>query len=200
MSSIKNKLVNLDSKKKRIFILVLVVLVILLVGTSVFNYFGASGVDARRFAKEHGGVSNSNIFRYVSLDEALDIMNKESGIIYFGYSDCEWCKAYVKTLNKTAKSSGFRKIYYCDIKNDMEKKTDNYKKLIKELHNLLPIDNYGNEYMAVPYVLFVKDGKITNYDDETSSVHGDITPSKYWTEFEVKELKTRLKDFMKEIK
>lgn len=191
---------NKEEKKKIITIVSIVVIVTLVIGGLLLNYFSDASKDARRFAKEHGGVTNNNVFRYTTLEEALKILEKETGIVYFGETNNDWSKQYAKYLNEAAKESRVKKIYYCNIANDIKNNTKNYQKLLEILHNLLHVDDYGKEYLKIPYVAFVKDGSITNYDDETSLVYGEITPDKYWTDFEIKELKTKLKDLIKEIK
>jgi len=191
MSKKKRELNNTNKKEKKkiITIVSIVVIIILVIGGLLLNYFSDASKDARRFAKEHGGVTNNNVFRYVTLEEALKILEKETGIVYFGESNNDWSKQYAKYLNEAAKESRVKKVYYCNIASNIKNNTKNYQKLLEKLHNLLHVDDYGKEYLKIPYVAFVKNGSITNYDDETSLVYGEITPDKYWTDFEIKELK-----------
>ena len=191
---------NKNEKKKIIAIISVMIIVILSIGGLLLNYFSDASKDARRFAKEHGGVTNNNVFRYVTLEEALKILEKETGIVYFGESNNDWSKQYAKYLNEVAKENKIKKIYYCDIANDIKNNSRKYKELIQVLHDRLHIDEYGREYLKVPYVVFVKNGIITNYDNETSLVYGTITADKYWTDFEIKEIKSKLTEFIKKIK
>jgi len=191
---------NKNEKKKIIAIISVMIIVILSIGGLLLNYFSDASKDARRFAKEHGGVTNNNVFRYVTLEEALKILEKETGVVYFGESNNDWSKQYAKYLNEVAKENKIKKIYYCDIANDIKNNSRKYKELIQVLHDRLHIDEYGREYLKVPYVVFVKNGIITNYDNETSLVYGTITADKYWTDFEIKEIKSKLTEFIKKIK
>ncbi len=44
------------------------------------------------------------------------IHQKESFIVYFGFSDCPWCRSVVPTLLEVAKDYDIHPIYYVDIK------------------------------------------------------------------------------------
>lgn len=175
------------------------IIVVVLLGIFLGIYFSNNSVAHREFSDTHGGVGNRNVFYEVSVDEVLDIMKKDSSIVYFGYSDCEWCKGYVPTLNKAAKKNGVNKIYYCDVKKAAKNK-ESYKKLINLLGDSLHIDEDGKYVLYVPYVAFVKNGTVIRSDSETSSVIGSDTPEEYWTDEEKDELFTRLSKFIKTVK
>jgi len=76
---------NKNEKKKIIAIISVMIIVILSIGGLLLNYFSDASKDARRFAKEHGGVTNNNVFRYVTLEEALKILEKEGMYDKFGF-------------------------------------------------------------------------------------------------------------------
>ena len=181
--------------KKKNKIIVLVLIIVLLLGVIGFISFK----DSFKFSKEYN-VSKFNKFSYKSLSDVFDMLNdKKSGIVFFCYSDNSWCKEYAKVVNDASLDNG-AKVYYVDIKNDMDKKSDSYNKLVALLKNRLYKDINGKEVLYVPYLMFFKDGVITSYDNETSLVVGNVTSDSYWTVDGIKNFNTRFKSFYKEIK
>ena len=65
------------------------------------------------FHKEYA-VSKDNPFKYVTIDEILDILENGSGIILFGTSDSEVSAKTVKIFFEAMKETGHEKerIYY----------------------------------------------------------------------------------------
>ena len=182
-------------KKKSKIIVLVVVIIVLLLGVIGFISFK----DSFKFSKEYN-VSKFNKFSYKSLSDVFDMLNdKKSGIVFFCYSGNSWCKEYAKILDDVSSDSG-AKVYYVDIKNDMDNKSDSYNKLVTLLENRLYKDITGNEVLYVPYLMFFKDGVITSYDNETSLVVGNVTSDSYWTVDGIKNFNTRFKSFYKEIK
>ena len=181
--------------KKKSKIIVLVLIIVLLLGVIGFISFK----DSFKFSKEYN-VSKFNKFSYKSLSDVFDMLNdKKSGIVFFCYSDNSWCKEYAKVVNDASLDNG-AKVYYVDIKNDMDKKSDSYNKLVALLEYRLYKDINGKEVLYVPYLMFFKDGVITSYDNETSLVVGNVTSDSYWTVDGIKNFNTRFKSFYKEIK
>lgn len=181
-------------KKKNKIIIVILVMVLLVLGIGYISF-----KDSFKFSKEYN-VSKFNKFSYKSLTDVFDMLNnKESGIVFFCYSGNSWCKSYASILNDVSLDNG-AKIYYVDIKNDMDNKSDNYNKLVSLLENRLYKDITGTEVLYVPYLMFFKDGVITSYDNETSLVVGNVNANNYWTVDGIKNFNTRFKSFYEKIK
>ena len=88
--------------------------------------------DEKRFKEEYESIngiarSNGSINRnvsimednnieYVSIDQAADIIEKGSGIIYFGFAACPWCRNAVPILLDAMASTNLDKIYYVDVR------------------------------------------------------------------------------------
>jgi len=156
-----------------------------LLGGVILEFPGkaAKNPDAPRFAKDYTLVEKSNVFQYISGTDAVELLEKGTGIIFFGFPSCPWCQAYAPKLNDLAKSYGVKKIYYLDTYDDWQNDTENYKKLTSLLGDTLQFDNVGNRHLYVPDVAFVVDGKIIANDWETSKdVLDAATPEEYWTE------------------
>ena len=153
--------------------------------------------DELRFKKEYESINNqvnehtgkknrkvsipeNNRVIYIEGKELLKKMkNKDSFIVYFGFSDCPWCRSVIEILIKTMKENNVKEIYYMDIKNirdtykiedeqPVKEKdgTEEYMKLIKKLENVLKdyeIDevSVGEKRIYAPNVVGIKEGKAT---------------------------------------
>lgn len=164
-----------------IFILGVILLILFIWSTGAFS----KNSDAIKFYNEYGNLSDiteNNLYKYASKEKVLNILDHETGVIYFGYSTCTWCKSMVKVLDDTAKGAGIEQIYYYDIKSDRDELSINenneiitekqgtafYRELLKELDDVISPyllkDSEGKEVdteekrIYVPLVVFVKDG------------------------------------------
>lgn len=129
-------------------------------------------------------LSESNPFVYTNADEIIEkIKNKDSFVVYFGFSDCPWCRSMITVLESAAKKTGIKEVYYFDLKDEnkedirdvlsldengnivseKEGSTD-YNKLLEELNDSLDIYEGLNDEsikrIYAPTVLFIQDGKV----------------------------------------
>lgn len=156
-------------------------------------------LDAQKFANEYKElneqenangkkypsveIEDDNLFMYATEEEILNTLEKETGVIYFGFNNCPWCRNIVPVLDKISKNYDLDKIYYYNIydirskfsfdannvlvKNDG---TEFYYKLLERLDKYLEeyklIDNNkkeissGEKRIYAPTVIFVKEGTI----------------------------------------
>ena len=169
--------------------------------------------DAIKFKKEYeslnGEVSKSgkkyldvnieknNIIKYATIEEINDIIKTGTGVIYFGYPECPWCRNAIPCLLEAASNTALDKIYYLNlydvrdilsvgedgsIVTEVEAK-EGYTELLKNLDSIL--DDYiikdkdGNEVntgekrLYVPTVVFVLDGEIVDYYMDTVPTQTD---------------------------
>ena len=56
----------------------------------------------------------------------------------------------------------------------------------------------GAEYLFTPALIFVKDGKIINYDDETSLVSYDMRTDTYWNEDAITNFHNKINTYLSE--
>lgn len=128
-----------------------------------------------------------NNIEYLTIDEALDILNNGTAVIYVGYAECLYCRSAIQVLVDTAKDMDLEAIYYLDISEIWDiKELDENNNIIttKEAHekynNLLEElnDNHLEKYILnsqdgtefdteelrvkVPLVIFVVDGNIVS--------------------------------------
>ena len=100
-------------------------------------------------------IPEDNPFVYKSAEELVDIINnKETFVVYFGFTDCPWCRSILPTLVEVANNLNVDKIYYVDVKEIRDELTVNeygdvevvsegsegYKKLLNLLSSVL--DDY----------------------------------------------------------
>lgn len=168
---------------KKVKYIILGVLLLLIASLVVYFVFikKDNNTDNIKFSKEYTSVSKDNIFVYRSKEEIINILEHGTGIVYLGFPECPWCKAYVVLLNEIAKNEGIEKIYYYNIREDRKNNTKFYQKVVSILNDYLDYDEEGKKRIFVPNITFVKEGKIIFNDNETSLI-SDKVPSEYWTE------------------
>lgn len=190
-------------KDKKLFIIgaVLVILGIVLGYLFYFKSDDKKESDAQKFKSEYTNVSEDNPFVYRNSSEIVNILEKGTGVVYLGFPECPWCQAYVPYVEEVAKSVGIDKVYYLNIKEDRKNNTEEYKKILDILDVYLSNDEEGNKRVYVPALVIVEDGKIVDFDDETSlDTKGYEKPSEYWENEGTEKLKTKLEKAFNEVK
>ena len=160
--------------------------------------FSSTITDAERFSKEYTTIDMDNPFVYVNSNRVLNILNNETGIILVGFSSNAWMQAYVRELYPILKENNITKVYYYDVIEDRTKKTKNFRQIEDLLSKYLKITDMGAEYLFTPALIFVKDGKIINYDDETSLVSFDMRPDTYWNEDAITSFHNKINTYLSE--
>lgn len=150
--------------KKIISILLIVVLMISVTGCVISNDIKDSEKFKEEYESQNGKKSKSgkenrkvsipedNPFVYTTAEEISKKMdNKETFIVYFGFSTCPWCRSIIEELIKCAKDSKVDKIYYVDVLDIRDTKeldedgtikttkegTKGYNELIDKMSNVL---------------------------------------------------------------
>lgn len=136
-----------------------------------------------------------NNIKYLENDEVISFFKTGTGIIYFGYDTCPWCRNMIEPLIEVVKEENIDTIYYVDSKKVKSIKDDLYKILDKYLR----VDSETNEKrFAVPDVYFIKDGKIMSH--HIGTVDSYKNPYKKMTISQKKELKKIYKEKIEAIK
>lgn len=190
-------------KNKKI-IIIMGIIIVILVGIIIFllvnNNTGnekSVETDATRFAEEYTSVDENNRFKYATMDEVINTLEDGTGIVYLGFPECKWCQQYVVYLNELAEDRNISQIMYYNIRQDRQDNTEDYQTIVNLLKDYLTDDEEGNPRIYVPAVIFMSNGKIIGFDDETAyDTNGYDDPSEYWTEEEVNDLKDRLNSYL----
>ncbi len=69
-------------------------------------------------------IIEDNNIKYISLKEAAEILDSGSGVIYFGFAACPWCRNAVPVLLNAMDSTDLDTIYYVNIKPDDDAEKD----------------------------------------------------------------------------
>lgn len=196
---------------KKITIIFLSLLAISLSGC---NKQKESITDALKFKQEYKiEIPEDNAIVYSNPKEILSVL-KKTGIIYFGYPECPWCKSAVPTLLNTANMVGIDKIYYYNAKEIRDEKhleegkiitdkegTKEYYELINALKDVLPFyKELGDESIKriyFPTVIFVKDGKILGI--HTGTVDSQKDPNTKLNKKQEQELSSIYSDYMHKV-
>ena len=190
--------------KKFISILLIVVLMISVTGCVISNDIKDSEKFKEEYESQNGkksksgkenrkvSISEDNPFVYTTAEEISKKMdNKETFIVYFGFSTCPWCRSIIEELIKCAKDSKVDKIYYVDVLDIRDTKeldedgtikttkegTKGYKELIDKMSNVLSdytTTKEGEEIsleekrIYAPNVIAVVNGKATKLEEGIS--------------------------------
>lgn len=151
-----------------------------------------------------------NNIEYIDAKKAIKILEKKTGIIYFGFPECPWCRNMIEPFLAAVKEENIEKVYYCNALSirDVKKLNDNgevetvqegdknYYKILELLGE--KADKYEGlnddsiKRLYFPTVVFVKDGKII--DTHTSTIDSQENPYKKLTKKQQKELKNIYKE------
>lgn len=138
-------------------------------------------------------IDKKNAIKYADADEIIDILDNGTGIIYFGYPECPWCRNAIPVLLEAASELNVENVYYMNLKDERDtievledgtlkttkEGTEGYKKLLTRLDAVLNEyvleDLNGNEVKTgekriyVPLVVFVREGKVVGIHSDTVS-------------------------------
>lgn len=170
---------------------------------------------------EYGGkylnikIDEDNVIKYATFEEIMDLIDHGTGVIYFGFPKCPWCRNAVPSLLAAADSTGIEQIYYFNAVDIRDQKTldangevittkegtKEYKELLKKLDKyLLPYDGLNDESIKrlyFPSVYFIKDGVVIGKHIDTVESHTDA--SKELNEKQKLELKGIYENYMMKI-
>ena len=194
---------------KKYMVITSILLIVCVFGLIFINNRNEMKKDSYKFKKEYESLNGKkndygkitrevnipkdNPIKYSSAKEIVKMMdNKESFVVYFGFSEYPWCRSIVENLITAAKNKNIDTVYYVDVQNIRDvvelvdgkmKTTDkgnkDYLTLIKKLDNVLSDytleDEDGNEVKVgekriyAPNIVSVVNGKAEELTEGTSS-------------------------------
>lgn len=187
--------------KKAVIKVSLLVILAVVSSIVIYDYFNKTEVletsiteDEKKFKKEYeslNGKTNAsgkaypnveidedNGIVYASYNDIKEVITKGTGVIYFGYPECPWCRNAVPMLLQAASNTGLDKIYYFNAKEIRDTKvldangnvvttkegTKEYYELVDLLSTVLGeyegLNDASIKRLYFPTVVFIKDGKI----------------------------------------
>lgn len=159
--------------------------------------------DSIKFKKEYENLNNKKIdsnnkylpisidknnpIKYILDKEVDEFLTDGTGIIYFGFPECPWCRNAVPVLIDALKEKDIKEIYYLNVKDIRDEKeldsngnvkikkegTNVYKTILNKLNNHLK--NYENlndesiKRLYVPAVFFITNGEVVGVNYGTVS-------------------------------
>ena len=232
------------SRKKEVVLVVMVFLILL--GGIIFllnNDNNTVEIDTITFKNEYESLNNKknkNNLKYPTVNviedidivykttkESIDIIKNETGVLYFGFPECPWCRNALPVLFEVLKDRSIATLYYINMKDERDvievvnnklvyakdeydnelTGTKDYFKLLDLLDEYLEeykvYDQNGKEYdteekrIYVPLIVFVKEGKIVGTHLSTVETHESGYDK--MTEEEKEKLYDIYDDFAKEL-
>lgn len=177
-------------RRNKLILIVVIILTLIFISIGVYSIHNKKNInnsDANKFRTEYmelndkinetNGeaypivtISENNTIKYITPKEAVKMLKEGSGIIYFGYKTCPWCRSLVSTLTDVA-SNKKENIYYVDIADIRSSFTLDDGKLsknkngTKDYYNILKeLDDYLEEY-------FLEDESGNKYDTEEKRLY-----------------------------
>lgn len=190
--------------KKKIIIIVCILLVFIITGIICYKtdsirfkitYEYINYMEYSNGKKIKVSIPFNNKIKYLNEEELIDFLNNGTGIIYFGYNTCPWCRNIVPILINASNDSNIDTIYYIDTHNLDIKSIKN--ELYEILDSYLSENDKGNKVLAVPNVFSVKEGTILS--NHLGTIDSYNNPYSGMTKEEKEELYNIYKDMIGEI-
>jgi hypothetical protein len=209
--------------KGRLILIIILILTLVVLSVLLFFYLNKKdnevSTDATEFKEEYESLNGSetsngytypkvslednNPFVYASVDDTIEVLENGTGIIYFGYASCPWCRNAVNVLQHV----NTNEILYVDLSDvrdtyevidgvltKTKDGSDGYYRLIKLLDSVLEdyvVDGIstGEKRIYVPLVVGVKEGSIVGYHANTVDLNDGQTAYDTLTNDQQEELK-----------
>ena len=183
---------KLRKNKKNVLKLILFVVMLYLfivLGTKDYNVKIADNI---RFATEYKDISKNNIFKYVNENEALEILNNKTGILFLGFSSNIWSHYFADYVNEIAMLHEVKEIYYYDFYKDRQLNNKIYKNIVTKLDHYLLFSDTNQKVLNAPIIIILKNGEVIYFNNEISFLTGEIKPEDYFTDYRKNLIKMNL--------
>lgn len=130
-------------------------------------------------------IDDDNGMVYASFDELYELLTKGTGVVYFGYPECPWCRTAVPMLIQAASNTGLEEIYYFNAKDIRDVKslddggnivtekegTEEYYKLLEVLGDHFwayeGLNDESIKRLYFPTVVFILEGEVVGIHIDT---------------------------------
>ncbi len=138
----ENRIIQTENNYGRTILAALLIIVVLIGGYLAVQYKKNHGEgiyiqtsEEKKFKEEYeslNGVENAksisimkdNNIKYISLDEAKEILDSKTGVIYFGTPSCAWSRNAVPVMLDAMQEAKLDTIYYVNVRPDNKKEND----------------------------------------------------------------------------
>lgn len=160
--------------------------------------------ESDSFLSAYTELEDDSAFYEGDHDSVEKMLAHGTGILYFSFPECPWCQKYTPILADLATQADVRILYY-DIHQDKEDDREWYDTIAAEIDGkesaISRYDNDGNRLIYMPLVLFLDEGTIIGYDDETCDISSsEYMPDTYWTAEKKEALSQKLLPLMEEVR
>ena len=118
--------------------------------------------------------------------------NKESGIVYFGFSDCPWCQEALPILKQVLEEQKLN-CYYVQTRDEERNsllKEEEKADIMEKSMDFLQRDEENNPQLYVPFVIVIEEGKVI--DGHVGTVEGYDTNERKMNKEEKEEVKKQI--------
>ena len=166
--------------KNKKLIIGLILILILIIGAITTYILIQNSKDSYKFKKEYESYNNKsweyegkkgkylnieinkdNPIIYLNDENIVKELKEGDKIIYFGFPDCNWCRAALPVLLKSAEENGVEKIYQQIIEVLDSNITSTFESGAKK----------GEKRLSAPTVVLMKDGKVSSFHYRTVESH-----------------------------
>lgn len=151
-------------------------------------------------------LSEENHFDEADRETLTSILEHGTAALFLGFPECPWCQVYVPMLEEVIAGQEMLCSYYnifADKKTDREFYDQIADLLISQNdtgEDIVQYDNDGKKVIYMPLTLFVEEGRIVAFDNETCTEDASvISPEDYWTAEKISALKEKLTGFAAEV-
>ena len=105
-------------------------------------------------------VTEYHPFTQIDVYKTIELLEKGTGIIVFGFPECPWCQVVLPVLEEAAILTETKNIYYFNPRDIRDQNTTEYKLLIALLEDYLETDDNGDLRLFVPDVYVISEGAV----------------------------------------
>ena len=191
---------------KKILSCILAMLLCACGGTSASSYNVETSKASVSLQEFYPDMPQENKFTIIDKEDLKPFIEHGTGILFLGFPECPWCQVYLPMAQEILSENGAMAKYYNIYTDKKEDRPfyDEIAALIAERNDTegdyVFYDNDGKQVIYMPLMLFIDEGEIVAFDNETcmedSSV---ISPEEYWTQEKIDAFKKRLRAYVEDI-
>lgn len=136
-------------------------------------------------------INETNPAYYASIDEIINLIKADTGIIYMGTPDNIWCRDILPVLLEALEEQSFDTLYYLNMETIRDEKTidddgvivttkeaeEGYYELLELLNDYTPqyagLNDASIRRIYLPTVIAIKNGEVVLYWEGTLPTHHD---------------------------